>query len=139
MAVVALAVLPVCCVLVYTTLNATQEAPAKRNEAARAGNLGAMAPVAQQPNESLSREAGKEITKEPASTGSTAPSTGKSPGLRNDAKHESAKDPKVSVNWHSALRLPIPRFEEEAKTGPLNNKDSYQAKKIGGAYDFFAG
>lgn len=138
--VLALALIPTCFMVLYWQ-RPVQENPAQQGAIAIARNQTMIAPIAEKANESLSPEAGKEVPKEPASTTSSPPGDNKGSVRLSHAKRKPATNRNVSVNWHSALLPPVPRFGERKAETP-DDKDSYQVKKVAAGditrRDFFA-
>jgi hypothetical protein len=108
--VVALAIVPLCCLLLIDRLMPVLEIPTQQGEMAETENQPVVASVEEKQNESLSHESGKEVAKEPAST-SFAFSTSKSSIVLNHAKHE-----------------PMPRSREKANA-VVDDKTSDQTVK----------
>jgi hypothetical protein len=86
-AVVALAIVPLCCLLLLDTFIPVNDIPAQLGEMAGVQSQLITASIADNQNESPSPEAGKEVTKKPAST-SSGFNASKSAIVLNHVKHE---------------------------------------------------
>jgi len=110
-AAVALAIVPLCFLLLLDTFMPVNEIPAQQGEMAGGESQLNRAPIAENQNESPSPEAGKEVTKDPAST-SSGFSASKSAIVLNHVRHQAP---------------PMPRSEEEANAVAADDKISDQA------------